>query len=265
MVLQINGEEGVDMPAKKKETHFSELPVNTAEEAPEEAQEEAAQEPDPEPPSLNLWQRMIVARKHMLYIKKTRHGTLKYATINHDEVTVAAREALDKVDVLSIPNVLMHEKSGNTTVCEVEVEFVNPDNPKERYSVTMFGENNNNQDKGPGGAISYATKYCYLKGLMGETGEKDADMQDLDSDKPSASAPESTEPSDKEKEDIDKQDLYDQLDHVIKANELDKTYVWGEICSRSKDATPHMDELAHFVKHVTEHPDLWNKPEAEND
>lgn len=199
--------------------------------------------------SPNLWQRMVIARQHMQYIKKTRQGTLQYATVNHDEVTVAAREALDKANVLSIPNVLMHEKSGNTTTCDVEVEFVNPDNPTERYSITMFGENNNPQDKGPGGAISYTTKYCYLKGLMCETGEKDSDEQDIDSG-----------PSKEEQDQIERGEFYEWITNSIRTHELDPEYVRAQIKHRAKNANPTTKELAKFAKDIDEHPDQWRKP-----
>lgn len=134
------------------------------------------------PTNLNLSQRMIVARQHMQYIKKTKHAGLPFATVNHDEVTMAARDALDKANVLAIPSTVDHGKNGNCTWAKCSVTFVNADNPKECYEVVMFGEGNDSQDKGPGKAISYAIKYCYLKALMAETGEADADMQDVETE-----------------------------------------------------------------------------------
>ncbi len=204
----------------------------------------------------NLWQRMIIARQHMQYIKKTRQGGLKFATVNHDEVTVAAREALDKANVLAIPNVLMHDKTGNTTICEVAVEFVNPDNPEERYSVTMFGESNDNQDKGPGGAISYTIKFCLLKGLMGETGEKDPDMQDVDTRHVGS------EPTESDKESAERDDWMGAIKHAIEKHDLDKDYVWAQMKQRAKDAMPSIEELSHFAKHIDEHPQQWRSEQA---
>lgn len=143
--------------------------------------------------TLNLWQRMVVARQEMGYIQKKKQGGLPFATVNHDEVTVAARAALDKANVMAIPTVEEHgsgppiviqdkgkEKIYKTSWAMCSVTFVNPDEPLEFCTVTMFGEGIDNQDKGPGKAISYAIKYCYLKALMAETGEKDADQQDVD-------------------------------------------------------------------------------------
>lgn len=218
------------MPPKTKTTQDSEVVIETP--------------PEPEP--RNLWQRMVIARQEMQYIKKQRQGGLKFATLNHDEVTVHAREALDKANVLAIPNVLMHDKTGNTTICEVEVEFVNPDAPKERYSVTMFAESNDNQDKGPGGAISYGIKYCLIKALMGETGEKDADEQDVDSG-----------PSEADKEQAERDEWMEAITNSIKFHDLDKVYVWAQMKLRAKGSEPTLEELGHQGKSIAEHPQQW--------
>lgn len=211
--------------------------------------EEQAKQADEKAASLNLWQRMVIARQNMAYIKKTRKGTLKFATVNHDEVTSAAREALDKANVLAIPNVLMHDKTGNTTICEVEVEFVNPDGPEEKYSVTMFAESNDNQDKGPGGAISYGIKYCLIKALMGETGEKDADMQDVDTEAPQPEAP---------KQDPDeRQELFDQLKELMGMYDLDTAYVRNEMGRRTGGKPQTADDIRDVIKNIGEHPELW--------
>lgn len=203
----------------------------------------------------NLWQRMVIARQHMQYIKKTRQGGLKFATLNHDEVTSAAREALDKANVLAIPNVLMHDKTGNTTICEVEVEFVNPDVPEERYSVTMFGESNDNQDKGPGGATSYALKYCLIKALMGETGEKDADEQDVDTETPQPATP--------KKDPDERQELFDQLKELMGMYDLDTAYVRNEMGRRTGGKPQTAENIRDVIKNIGEHPELWRDPDTQ--
>lgn len=207
--------------------------------------------------SPNLWQRMVIARQEMQYIKKTRQGTLKFATVNHDEVTVHARAALDKANVLAIPNVLMHDKTGNTTICEVEIEFVNPDKPEERYSVTMFAESNDNQDKGPGGATSYALKYCLLKGLMGETGEEDADQRNVDTETPQPEAP---------KEDPDeRQELFDQVKELMGMYDLDETYVRNQMGRRTSGKRQTADDIRDVIKNIGEHPELWRDPDKQGE
>lgn len=229
------------MPPKTKTTQDSEVVIETP--------------PEPEP--RNLWQRMVIARQEMQYIKKQRQGGLKFATLNHDEVTVHAREALDKANVLAIPNVLMHDKTGNTTICEVEVEFVNPDAPKERYSVTMFAESNDNQDKGPGGAISYGIKYCLIKALMGETGEKDADEQDVDTEAPEPEAP---------KEDPDeRQELFDQLKEVMGMYDLDKDYVRKEMTHRTGGRKQTIKDIREVIASIEESPALWRDPDKQGE
>lgn len=58
---------------------------------------------------------------------------------------------------------------------------------------------------------------------------------------------------------------YDRLSLVVEENELDKEYIWSEICNRSKSDEPTLKELGYFVDHITKHPDLWQKIEEKQD
>lgn len=217
--------------------------------------------------ALNLWHRMIVARKHFRYVKKIRKQGMMYATTNHDEVTRVAEEALSIANVLAIPTTLEHGKAGNTTWARCSVTFINPDNPLESYEVVMFGEGNDKTDKGPGKAISYAVKYCYLKGLMVETGEKDADMEDVKSE-PSG-AEQDPEPAadpfglDKYGSEADRSDLYEGIKFAIEKYELNPDYVRNKITTNAGGQKPTWDQLSAMEKHVREHPDLWREPGQE--
>jgi hypothetical protein len=51
------------------------------------------------------------------------------------------------------------------------VRFVNVDEPSEWIDVESFGYGLDDQDKGPGKAMSYAVKYALLKTLGLETGD----------------------------------------------------------------------------------------------
>lgn len=206
---------------------------------------------------LNVYQRMVIARQHMGYIqKKKQPGGLPFATVNHDEVTVAAQSALDKANVLAIPTVLEHGKTGNTTWARCQITFVNPDNPKEQYSVVMFGEGNDNQDKGPGKAISYAIKYALLKALMGETGEKDADMQNVDTEAP--------EPAHKEDPD-ERQELFDQLKERMGMYDLDPAYVRKEMAHRTGGRKQTVKDIREVIASIEESPALWRDPETQGE
>lgn len=197
------------------------------------------------PESLNIHQRMMIARREMGYIQKKQQGGLPFATVNHDEVTVAARIALDKANVLAIPNVLSHEKTGNTTTVTLSITFVNPDNPEERYDVVAFAENNNGQDKGPGGAMSYGWKYCYLKALMAETGEKDADQQNVDT-KPEQPKPEPGLPVASHKEMVERMMDFWGGQGVSQGEVLD----YLEVQDRATISEVHLDEMIKLARAV---------------
>ena len=57
------------------------------------------------------------------------------------------------------------------TIIKLRVEFVNIDNPDDRFCVEHYGYGIDTQDKGVGKAVSYAYKYALLKTFALETGE----------------------------------------------------------------------------------------------
>ena len=64
-----------------------------------------------------------------------------------------------------------------------EIHFVNIDNGEDRVISTIHSHANDNGDKAPGKAASYATKTAMLKVFSLETGENDesrADVMDFD-------------------------------------------------------------------------------------
>jgi hypothetical protein len=68
------------------------------------------------------------------------------------------------------------------------IRFVNIDEPMDLIDVETFGFGIDDQDKGPGKAMSYAVKYALLKTLGLETGD-DPDMdQDVKFDDPNVAA-----------------------------------------------------------------------------
>lgn len=70
-----------------------------------------------------------------------------------------------------------------------------------------------------------------------------------------------TELDDNEQDAVRREDLFDQLKDFVELNGLNKEYVWYEMRCRVPGAIPTTEELAHQVKHLAEHPDLWRKPE----
>lgn len=128
--------------------------------------------------SLNLYQRLNKVQKSITYIQKEKKAGMRYSIVSHDAVTAKVRDPLVEVGVLYFPSNLRMEQVGNRTQCTMLVKFVNIDNPDDFIEVATAGYGIDDQDKGPGKAISYAVKYALLKALGMESG----DDPDLDQD-----------------------------------------------------------------------------------
>ena len=211
--------------------------------------------------SMNVYQKMAVAQNLFQYVQKETRGGLGFAVVLHDAVAAKARAALLEARLYALPTVEEHGQENDRTWARVRMEYINIDNPDDRFSVTMFGYGIDRRDKGPGMAVSYATKYCYLKAFGVETGE-DADMYSGETEAPKNGAP-GAEPDDAEKDAINREDFFSQIKHVVEKEELNPDYVWAEMRRKAKGALPTTDELAHQAKHLTEHPDLWREPVEE--
>lgn len=93
-------------------------------------------------------------------------GTEAYKYVSHDAVTNHVRGALLQHGVMVHPTVTAANTDGNRCELEVEVDFINADDPSDRITVRSVGYGVDNSDKGPGKAWSYALKYAYLKLFM---------------------------------------------------------------------------------------------------
>lgn len=89
-----------------------------------------------------------------------------YPYISHDAVTAHIKPMFMTYRVMVLPTVLEHIKDGNRTELKVETSFINIDDPSDKISVLTVGYGVDPSDKGPGKAMSYATKVAYLKLLM---------------------------------------------------------------------------------------------------
>jgi len=68
------------------------------------------------------------------------------------------------------------------------------------------------------------------------------------------------EESQTEAEPVGRDALFRTIDAAILVNSLDREYIKAEIRNRAKGASPTNEELRHFAKHISEHPELWTKP-----
>lgn len=123
------------------------------------------------------------------YVQKDKAvtgGGQNYKAVTHDQVVSVCRAELVANGVLIFPNQVSGEflvmRDVNATPQPVkmglytgtyEINFVNIDNGEDRITVTVQAHANDNGDKAPGKALTYATKSAILKVLNLETGEND--------------------------------------------------------------------------------------------
>ena len=126
----------------------------------------------------NIHQRMRSVMQAVSYVQKNKPAGMKYSVVSHDAVTAKIRPALVENGIVYYPDEVNRTQSGNRTEVDLFVRFVNVDNPEDFIRVPASGYGCDNQDKGPGKAISYAVKYALLKAFGLETGD-DADNEEV--------------------------------------------------------------------------------------
>jgi hypothetical protein len=103
----------------------------------------------------------------------------QYAFVSHDAVSALLHPLMVLHGIVVVPRVVSSDQDGNRTTANMELDFVNVDQPDDRFTVSCFGYGIDSQDKGPGKAVSYATKMAMLKTFMLETGE-DVERDNID-------------------------------------------------------------------------------------
>ena len=117
-------------------------------------------------------------------------GGANYKAVTHDQVVAVIRKSLvsngiviepkqvrgdviTKRDLSASPPVKMALYSGS-----YDVYFVNIDKPDDRACVSVEAHANDNGDKAPGKAMTYAVKTAVLKQFFLETGESDESREE---------------------------------------------------------------------------------------
>tara|TARA_R100001594_G_scaffold22664_1_gene43925 strand:+ start:22 stop:621 length:600 start_codon:yes stop_codon:yes gene_type:complete len=120
----------------------------------------------------NIYQRILSVMDDLHFVQKEdKRVNGQYTFVSHDAVSAAIHPLLVKHRIVVTPTVIDHTIDGNRTVVNVEVNFVNADMPEEKITINSIGYGIDNQDKGIGKAVSYATKYAFLKMFVLETGD----------------------------------------------------------------------------------------------
>lgn len=128
----------------------------------------------------NIYQRINSVMKKVKYVQKDA-SVQGYKAVTHDQVLSVCRQALVDEGVVVAPYQeyceLIQEKGKDFKMHLYEgiyiINFINIDNPSDFIAVRLNAHAQDNGDKAPGKALSYAVKYAILKVLCLETGDSD--------------------------------------------------------------------------------------------
>jgi hypothetical protein len=140
-------------------------------------------------PQRTLLQRLAWVQSKVDYIQKEKKQGMRYSIVSHDAVTAKVRPLMVEAGVIYYPRHMLIEQSGNRTQLQMDVRFVSIDDPLDFIDVATAGYGIDDQDKGPGKAISYAVKYALLKCLGLESGDDPDYDQDVKHRQDSALTP----------------------------------------------------------------------------
>jgi hypothetical protein len=144
----------------------------------------------------NIYQRVNNAAAAVGVVGATgRNATFNYSFVEEAKIVAAVREQFYKFGVLLRVNMLeastsLNEVTGssgktrteNRAFVKLELEFVNVDEPADRYAVFWSGEAADSGDKAINKAVVSALKYALLKNLLipkeGDDTEADATTDD---------------------------------------------------------------------------------------
>ena len=131
---------------------------------------------------MNIYQRINAVMKTVAYVQKDA-AVQSYKAVTHDNVTAVLRPELVKqgivVEVSQTRGEIIKEwESRNGAKFhryqgDYKISFVNIEDAADRVSVKVQAHADDNADKAPGKAMSYAAKYAMLKTFSLETGENE--------------------------------------------------------------------------------------------
>ena len=137
----------------------------------------------------NIYQRINAVMQQVQYVQKDKAVSAgaggNYKAVTHDQLVSVARGAMVANGIIIEPRQLSGElfpqslkADGSPSTMRLyrgmyEVRFVNMDCPSDFAQVSVEAHANDNGDKAPGKALTYAVKSAILKLLWLETGEND--------------------------------------------------------------------------------------------
>jgi hypothetical protein len=156
--------------------------------------------------SPTILERLNAVMSEVSYLQKEKKAGMRYSIVSHDAVTAKVRPLMVKHGVVYWPSNIELTQVGNRTQVTMQVTFASTDSERNEHGqyddaivVHTAGFGIDDQDKGPGKAISYAMKYALLKALGMESGDDPDEDQDAEH-KPAANDPVRLSISDFERE-----------------------------------------------------------------
>jgi hypothetical protein len=135
---------------------------------------------------MNIYQKLNAVQKAVAYIKKDAEvkGGGSYKAVSHDMVTAAVRPHFVEQGIIVVPRLTVgatvetgRKTSSGTPIIRFEghylVSFVNMDDSADVCEMPVIAHAEDQGDKAPGKALSYATKGAILKVLLLESGDAD--------------------------------------------------------------------------------------------
>ena len=134
----------------------------------------------------NILQRLSEVMRAVEYVQKDASINNRYTALSHDKLTGKLRSHFVDNGIIVCPSLTQSKVSDTGTKTKsgapiiryeatYNVRFLNIDKPEDALEMSIEAHANDEGDKAPGKAISYATKYAMLKVLSIESGDKEED------------------------------------------------------------------------------------------
>ena len=135
---------------------------------------------------MNIYQKLNKVMEAVRYVQKDA-TVQNYKAVSHDQLIAVARPEMVKQGIVVYPEQMdlgsIFRPEGSKMHLYnafYRINFVNIDAPEDRIQVMIEAHAQDNGDKAPGKAVTYATKSAILKVLMLETGENDESRMPVD-------------------------------------------------------------------------------------
>lgn len=130
--------------------------------------------------SKSIYSKIIEIQQEIKKVEPEEADGLRFATVNHWDITTSVKEAALKKGLAILPYVKTTSHEGNDTWVTVAIQITDTETGEQIVIGDYPGQGRDTQDKGPGKAISYAIKTAFLKIFMMGVRDDTENEQDQD-------------------------------------------------------------------------------------